>query len=138
VAADFFASGGVGAHHRPLIVGERAGFEEDGIGDGDFADVVQETTAMEGQQLRARQAQRRAEEHAGDRQSLAMAAGTLVALLDGLGERKQDRFGLLERIDGGLVAQHRADARAHDGRMHGPHRNSSAPEAMPAISLSAP
>jgi len=29
---------------------------------------------MEGQQLRARQAQRRAEEHAGDRQSLAMAA----------------------------------------------------------------
>ena len=72
---------------------------------------------MQRQKLGTRQTERHAERHAVPGQSLAMAPGVLVALLDRLRQGEQNRLRLFQRIDGRLAAQHRPDARAHYGGM---------------------
>ncbi len=104
-------------HHVPFLGVQLALFKENCVRNGDLADVVEIAAAIERRQVLTWQPQRLAQHHRCHRQPLAMFSGVLIAMLNSLRQRQQNSFGLFQRIDQALIAQHRAHPRAHYGGM---------------------
>ena len=92
-------------------------FEENRVWNGDLADVVEIAAAIESGEILAREAQRFAQHHRCHRQTLAVFARVLIAMLHGLRQCQQNGLRLLQRIDERFVAQHRPDSRPHYRRV---------------------
>ncbi len=100
------------AHHVPLGVAEQTAFEQDGIGDTDFTDVVQVSAAKQRELIVFGQSDGLGQRNAVGGQAFAMPSGIAVALFHRLSQGEKNGFGFLERIGERLVAQHGADAGA--------------------------
>ncbi len=77
------------AHHVGLVLGQRAGLHQHGIGDGDLAHVVQRRGQLDRADLVFRQAQFVGNQRGHVRHALQIGAGAAVAVLDGAGQARQ-------------------------------------------------
>src|SRR5262249_38526166 len=93
--ADFFSPSGVAAHYDPFVGVELAGLEQNGIGNADLSDVVEESSPVKRLELAAPQAEVVPKRNADKGQPLTVTAGLLVALLNGERQGKQDGFGFI-------------------------------------------
>jgi hypothetical protein len=98
MAADLLSAKGMTAHHNPLLRREMAPLEQDGIGDSDFAYIMQETAPVQSHQAGSIEVPRHSQSHAHESQPLAVARGMRVALFDRLGNGNENRFGFTERV----------------------------------------
>ena len=86
------------AHDARFLRIELAALEEDGIGDGNLADVVEEAAALERAEVAVVEPERRAQFRRVVREPLTVAVGRRIARLDGGAEAENHRLGRFQLV----------------------------------------
>jgi len=97
------------AHHPRFVRIEMPAFEEHGIRDGDFPDVVQEAAALQRREIAFVEVERFAEPRRVVRQALAVAVGARVARFDGRTHAHDHGLGRFEVVGEAFEPDERLD-----------------------------